>query len=322
MLRGGEDRSVKDEFDRLVGWIRDTEPDVVHLSNALLLGIAPAAARLGIPVTCSLQDEHTWLDELDDSWSNQAWSLMEESSRHVDLFLPVSEYYSDFMKERLSLTPEKLRVVPLGVDCDFPLSTNDLGGRNAIGYMAHICEANGFGVLCDAFIRLRSGGAFPRLRLRVTGGATRSDSAVVRSALSRVRKAGLANMVEIVPAFGPADRRAFLNSIDLLSVPVSGTEAFGVYLAESMAAGVPVVQPDAGGFSEFVSATGGGVLYSPNDADQLADSWADLLADPGRIRELGHAGSRAVRGSHTVREMVDRMTQAFAAARDLQKGRA
>jgi glycosyltransferase involved in cell wall biosynthesis len=40
-------------------------------------------------------------------------------------------------------------------------------------------------------------------------------------------------------------------------------EAFGLYLLEAMASGVPVVQPRRGAFPEIVEATGGGWIYNP-----------------------------------------------------------
>ena len=38
-----------------------------------------------------------------------------EQVRHVDLFLPVSEYYGQYAGERFGIPPEKLRVAPLGI---------------------------------------------------------------------------------------------------------------------------------------------------------------------------------------------------------------
>src|SRR5699024_8531769 len=55
----GENGGQKAELDKLIDWLaNDAKPDVVHLSNALLLGLAKQIkTRLKIPVICSLQDE-------------------------------------------------------------------------------------------------------------------------------------------------------------------------------------------------------------------------------------------------------------------------
>jgi len=86
----------------------------------------------------------------------------------------------------------------------------------------------------------------------------------------------------------------FMKSLSLLSVPVPGGEAFGAYMIESLAAGVPIVQPNAGGYPEFVANTGGGIIYEPNDPEHLAKALAGLLAEPNRLRQLGETGKKAV----------------------------
>ena len=53
------------------------------------------------------------------------------------------------------------------------------------------------------------------------------------------------------------EKEEFLRGLTLFSVPVQYPEAFGLYLVEALASGVPVVQPDASSFPESVAATGG-----------------------------------------------------------------
>ena len=65
MLNGTYGNQRK-EVVRLMKWLTDHEkPDAIHLSNALLIGLAaPIKAALNVPVFCSLQDEDWWLDEI------------------------------------------------------------------------------------------------------------------------------------------------------------------------------------------------------------------------------------------------------------------
>jgi hypothetical protein len=83
----------------------------------------------------------------------------------------------------------------------------------------------------------------------------------------------------------------------VFSVPATYSEAFGLYVLEAMAAGVPVAQPRASAFPEIVLAAGGGVLHEPGDPESLADSWEMLLANPAKARELGRKGRAAVENS-------------------------
>ena len=71
MLRGEKGRQIK-ELDRLIEWLQtqDNKPDVVCLSNVLLVGLAKRIKqRLGVPVVCLLQDEDGFLDGLSSPYS-------------------------------------------------------------------------------------------------------------------------------------------------------------------------------------------------------------------------------------------------------------
>ena len=72
-------------------------------------------------------------------------------------------------------------------------------------------------------------------------------------------------------------------------MPVRAGEAFGIYLLESMASGVPVVQPALGAFPEIIELSGGGITYEPNSPEQLSEAWAELLSDPDRLEQLSVA---------------------------------
>src|SRR5205823_588501 len=82
--------------------------------------------------------------------------------------------------------------------------------------------------------------------------------------------------------------------LSVFSVPARYSEAFGLYVIEAMAAGVPVVQPRTAAFPELIEATNAGVLCEPSDPKALADSLEDLLLNPEKARAMGETGRRAV----------------------------
>ena len=99
----GEGGAQKEELDRLILWLKSEEkPDIVHLSNALLLGLAKRIKNeLGVPVVCTLQDENSWINSMDVFSARKAWQIMAEKAADVAAFLPVSHYYSSLMQEQL-----------------------------------------------------------------------------------------------------------------------------------------------------------------------------------------------------------------------------
>ena len=171
------------------------------------------------------------------------------------------------------------------------------------------------GLLADAVILLAREGKSPGVRLRLMGGSTSADAPLIRALRRRFSSAGLAESLEIETCFGPRDRALFLGGISALSVPVLRGEAFGTFMLEAMAAGVPVVQPRLGGFPEVVQDTGGGILYEPNTAEALAAALGRLLSDREGSRAMGSAGRRAVAERYTTARMAAELEAAFERAR-------
>jgi glycosyltransferase involved in cell wall biosynthesis len=312
MLRGEEGGQAED-LERLVGWLAQARPSVVHLSNCLLLGIARRVRReLGIPVACSLQDEDGWIEELRPEASAQAWSLLRQRAADVDLFLPVSAWYAGFMGERLGLPAERLAVVPIGIDPECFSGIRRRRGPPVIGFLSHVSERMGAGILARAFIRLAEGGRFPGLELWYAGGSTGADTAFLRQLKRDFVRHGLRERVRFARSFQRGERIRFLSALSALCVPVQGGEAFGTFILEALAAGVPVVQPRLGGFTELVSDTGGGLLYEPNSPEALADALAELLDDPAKAGALGEAGREAVLARYTAQSMAAALEAALA----------
>jgi glycosyltransferase involved in cell wall biosynthesis len=119
-----------------------------------------------------------------------------------------------------------------------------------------------------------------------------------------LRAEGLLEHAEFLPNISREEKIHFLQSLSLLSVPASYGEAFGLYLLEAMACGVPVVQPRVAAFPEILEATGGGVLVEGNTAAALAAAWEALLLDPSQARALGAAAREAVHRDFSMPSMA------------------
>ncbi len=98
-----------------------------------------------------------------------------------------------------------------------------------------------------------------------------------------------------------AEKIAFLQSLDLMSVPATYDEPKGVSLLEAMACGVPVVQPRRGAFTEIVENTGGGLLVEPDDQQSLAGGILKIAKNKSLAEELSANGFRGAREHYTRR---------------------
>jgi glycosyltransferase involved in cell wall biosynthesis len=325
MLRGEEGNQVR-ELDDLIAWLgTQSKPDVICLSNALLIGMARRLRKdLGVPVVCMLQGEDGFLDGLPGNFRTQCWETLAGRARDVALFISTSTYFGGLMRERLNLAPERIRVVHNGILLDGyenPGARRSLGaatseGRGApngpevssqsgvaaagdsrapvVGYFARMCREKGLDALVEAYVLLRQRAKVPNVKLRIGGACGPGDEALVRSLRKRLEEKNLLHEVEFHPNLDRAAKLAFLKSLTVFSVPAVCNEAFGLYVIEALAAGVPVVQPRAAAFPEIVAATGGGVLCEPRNPASLAEQLEALLLDPARARALGEAGRRAV----------------------------
>jgi glycosyltransferase involved in cell wall biosynthesis len=295
MLKG-EHGHQHEELDRMIDWIKHHYPaDIIHLSNALLSGLAPRLKeKLGVTVLCSLQDEDVWIDVMKPEFRQEAWDLMHENARSIDRFISVSHFFSAFIKERIRVQDYKIKTIHLGIDpSDYEYIPISQKPRN-IGFISRMCYENGLDILVDAFVLLKKKQGFEDVKLILTGGSTGDDKGYLSKIRKSIDQSGLRNQVEFQEDFESEGRKTFFSKVSVVSVPVRIGEAFGLYLLESMASGVPVVQPALGAFPEIIQKSGGGVVYEPNRPESLAESLAGLLSDPKQLAVISEAGYEGV----------------------------
>lgn len=321
MLRGEEGRQAC-ELEDLVQWLRaHGQPDVVCLSNAMLIGMARRLrAEARVPVVCLVQGEDSFLDGLPPTYRDTAWQTLAGRAADVAGFVAPSHYYARRMAERLKLPPEKMHVVPDGIHvADFGAGPGGDGGHQeaasspppVVGYFSRMCPEKGLDTLVEAFVRLKQRPGLDNLRLHVGGGCGPGDEPFVARQRQRLAQAGVAADVQFFPNVDRAGKVRFFAGLTVFSVPALYGEAFGLYLLEALAAGVPVVQPRHAAFPEIIELTGGGVLCEPGSAPALADALEALLRDPVKARQLGQRGQQMVRKSFTADGMAQNMMAVF-----------
>ncbi len=312
MLKG-KDGYQNQELQELIDFLKVHEkPDIVHLSNALLLGLTKQIKeQLKIPVVCSLQDEDQWVDVMNDSYRDKVWSLMAEKAKDVDAFISVSEYYANEMKRKMKISDSKMHIVPIGIDPKLYKYSSPSFSPRVIGYISRMYGEHGFGLLIDAFIELKKDKRYDDVLLKLSGGYTADDKKYVNKQIKKLKKAKVLSYVEFIDEYKPEKRYNFFEKLTILTVPVLKGEAFGVYQLESMACGVPLVQPKLGAFPEIIDQTNGGITFEPNTPDAMSESCKKILNDKDLIEKLSAEGHKKTLEKYHIDDISDQVLEIY-----------
>jgi glycosyltransferase involved in cell wall biosynthesis len=308
MLRGEEGNQRK-ELDKLVDWLLDeVRPDVVHLSNAMMLGLARRiAARCGPPVVCSLSGEDIFLEKLVPPYYEQARELLRERAAEVNAFIALNQYYAEYMTSYLDVPRERVHVIPHGLHLDGhgQQAPRGVGEPRRIGYLARVCHDKGLHLLVEACELLARRDDLPPFELHAAGYLSPSDRPYLNQLRQRVDAGPLRGRFTYHGELTRAEKIAFLQSLDVFSTPTVYPESKGLPILEAWANGVPAVAPNHGTFPELVAATGGGLLHDASSAHDLAEKIATLLLDPRSARAMGLNGQAAVQRQHHASKMAE-----------------
>lgn len=97
----------------------------------------------------------------------------------------------------------------------------------------------------------------------------------------------------------------FLFAADLFVLP-SRRESFGLVLLEASAVGLPIVASRVGGIPEVVEEGVSGILFAPENAEELASCLSALLGDEKRRRELGRKSREVFAEKFSLAAMVQK----------------
>ena len=200
--------------------------------------------------------------------------------------------------EALRVPADKLRVLPNGVDPERVSCADSRAeleafrrrwaepGERVVFFVGRLAVEKGVEVLIDALPEVLA--AHPEAKLVVAGGGWHGhlrDRAVAK---------GVGNKV-VFTGFLPEEDLPRMYAIAEAAVFPSLYEPFGIVALEAMAAGVPVVTSDIGGFREVVRHERTGLHTWANNAGSLAWGINRVLSDPKLAARLRRAGRREVR---------------------------
>lgn len=312
MLKGENGNQAK-EMEFLLDWMRrQPKPDVINLSNVLLIGLARRLRReLRVPIAATLQGEDAFLDALPEKNRADAWQVLRERAPEIDQFIAPSRYFGELIQNRIGFDRSKLRIAPNGIRLDGYVPTEAPDNPPILGFFARMCKDKGLDTLVQSFLLLKRREKTKHLRLKIGGGLSPTDEPFVRQLKTQLKRHGCSDSAEFHPNLSREEKIAFLKQLTVFSAPAHYGESFGLYVLEALAAAVPVVQPRHAAFPEILDATQGGILCEPGDPKALADGIESLLLNPKKARQMGKRGRQAVCQNYSVHAMAQRITAIY-----------
>ena len=298
------------EVRKLARWLAaEIHPDVVHLSNVLLLGLAPAIRRAtGARIVASLSGEDVFIEQTPEPHRQRIWELLRERAADVDAFIGLNRFFADFMADRMRLPPERVKVVPHGVDLagyppeppDLPARRRSRGGRLRVGFLARACPEKGL----DQLVRALAALGRREVEVVAAGATIAAERTYLAGCLALATELGVADRFQWRGQVDRPGKLALLGEIDIFALPTTHPEAKGMSVIEALAAGVPVVAANHGTFPELLDGERAGLLHAPGDPDDLARAIVALADDEPRATACGRHGHGLGRSRHSAAAMA------------------
>lgn len=195
---------------------------------------------------------------------------------HAARVIPWSTWARDSLVQDYGVDPERIEVIPPGVDTSFWRPNGRAEMRRAseplrILFVGGDFSRKGGHVLLDAFRRLPPGQAELLL--------------VTRSQIPAAEGVQVFNNLQP----NSSELVALYQSADIFVLPTQA-EAFGIAVVEASAVGLPVIAVGVGGVPDIVKHGQTGFLIPAGDVDQLLAHLQLLLEDHRLRRQMGAAG--------------------------------
>jgi D-inositol-3-phosphate glycosyltransferase len=218
-------------------------------------------------------------------------------AQQADLLIASTiEEAGDLIKEYRA-DPERVFVVPPGVDLDLFRTIDRAAARRNIGYgdvrlvlyVGRLERLKGVEVAIRALALLRDR-RHDDVRLLVLGEDSRDGDESEKERLKTIASSlGVRDRVDFLGSVAQHELPYFYGAADVCVMP-SYSESFGLVALEAQACGLPVVGAAVAGLRSVVRDGVSGYLIDGHDAAVYADRIGRLLAEPDFATQMGRRG--------------------------------
>lgn len=224
-------------------------------------------------------------------------TVVPRSVRSAQRVIAVSQFTADELVARLGVAPERISVIPLGVDPSVRRITDPariaelearLGLRHPLVLAVSTIEPRkNYERLIAAFARATQAPDGPQM-LALAG----RKGWLYEGTFEAVKRYGVQDRVNFLDYVSDDDLPTLYTAADALAMP-SISEGFGIPVIEAMACGTPVVCSSAGALPEV--AGDAALIVAPEDVEGLAAALVRIISYPALREELRQRGLQRCR---------------------------
>ena len=263
---------------RVKQWIANGDFDLLHLQEPAIPSLSLLAGWAGDgPMVATF---HAAANP--QKVANAIGTMLDPLIERITAKIAVSEIARETLKDRFST---EAVVIPNGIDTS---KFEGIGTRsewalpNTLGFIGRFDEPRkGLAVLLAAIPKIAH--KVPNLRILVAGPGNASDFEKLIPSELRERITFLGRISEI-------EKAQFFKSISLYIAPNTGSESFGIILAEAMAAKTPIVASDLPAFVKLLDDGASGAIFTSEDSENLAETILNLLENQEKRERIAIAG--------------------------------
>jgi sugar transferase (PEP-CTERM/EpsH1 system associated) len=296
---------------QLVRIFRERKPHIIHSRNWGAIEAVLAGRIAGVPVV--IHSEHGYELDMLSGLPLRRRALRRAFYPMCDAVFTVSNQLQRYHGQQAGILPERIRVIPNGVDTQLfsPDVSRRKRARERFGYSPEDLVLGSVGRMVPIKghdTMLRAGEVLlernKKVRLLLVGAGPdldRHQSYVKSSLLLKDR---------VIFAGASFDVAELYQAMDVFLLP-SISEGLSNTLLEAMATGLPCIATDVGGNPELVSHGQEGFLFPPGGVSQLA-AYVEQISENGALRDrFSAAARRRATSQFSLGRMMDAYTTLY-----------
>jgi len=219
------------------------------------------------------------------------------------IVIVASPFMSRYMGETFGIRPDKLRIIPRGVDTNkFKFVSPDEKGHKGftIGMISRITPLKGH----EDFIRAVSllSRKIPNLYVYIVGKVKGHKTDYMKNLELLVKRMSLTNVVKFSDKTD--DVPSLLKGMDVVVSANRKQEAFGRVIIEAQSSGVPCVATSVGGVIDIIDDNETGLLCEPGNPKDMADKIMRLYKDMSLRVDIAKRARKVVEEKYGLEHMI------------------